>query len=284
MRYPNSIRTIAHVIALLTTIGAASAQDEKKYPDLTGQWDRRFIPGLPGQTAMDQTKGWGPYQEAPLTPEYRKIMEDSLADQITGGHGNTVDHVRCSAAGMPFMMVAFRPLEFVVTPNVTYILIADFDPLRRIYTDGRDWPKEIEPTFAGYSIGKWIDEDGDGKYDVLEVETRGFKGPRIYDTSGMALHRDNQSVFRERIYLDKTNPNLLHDELTVIDNALTRPWTVDKRYNRNANPLAQWPESVCIEYNAQIFIGTENYFLSAEGLLMPAKKGQKPPDLRYFEK
>jgi hypothetical protein len=43
------------------------------------------------------------------------------------------------------------------------------------------------------------------------------------------------------------------------------------------------PQSVCIEYNAQIVIGKENYFLSAEGLLMPAKKGRTPPDLRYFD-
>src|SRR5207244_12731640 len=105
----------------------------------------------------------------------------------------------------------------------------------------------------------------------------------LYDISGMALHRDNQSVFKERLYLDKTDPNRLHDEITVIDNALTRPWTVDKRYVRNADPLAQWPESVCIEYNAQIFISKENYFMSAEGHLMRAKKGQKPPDFRYFD-
>jgi hypothetical protein len=37
------------------------------------------------------------------------------------------------------------------------------------------------------------------------------------------------------------------------------------------------------ENNAQIKIGEENYFLSAEGLLMPAKKDQAPPDLRYFK-
>jgi len=148
--------------------------------------------------------------------------------------------------------------------------------------DGRDWPSEIEPTFAGYSIGKWVDTDGDGKFDVLEVETRSFKGPRIYDISGLPLHRDNQSVFKERIYLDKNNPNLLHDEITVIDNALTRPWTVDKKYVRNSNTRAQWPEFICSEYNAQVFVGMENYYLSADGFLMPSKKGQKPPDLRYF--
>ena len=99
----------------------------------------------------------------------------------------------------------------------------------------------LEPTFSGYSIGKWIDEDGDGRYDVLEVETRGFKGPRAYDELGLPLHVDDQSIFRERIYLDKSNSKILHDELTTIDHALTRPWTVDKTYARNPNPRAEWP-------------------------------------------
>ena len=223
-------------------------------------------------------------QQAPLTPEYQAILEASLADQANGGLGYGVDHVRCSAAGMPFMMVAFRPLEFVVSPGTTYILIADYDSLRRIFTDGRDWPKVIEPTFQGYSIGRWVDEDGDGRFDVLEVETRGFKGPRVYDITGLPLHRDNQSIFKERIHLDKADPNILHDEITVIDHALTRPWTVDKKYVRNADPRADWPESICPEYNAQVFIGKDNYYLSADGFLMPAKKGQTPPDLRYFDR
>jgi hypothetical protein len=73
-------------------------------------------------------------------------------------------------AGMPLMIVAFFPLEFVVTPHTTYVLIGEQNHYRRIFTDGRDWPKEIEPTYQGYSIGKWSDEDGDGTFDVLEVE------------------------------------------------------------------------------------------------------------------
>jgi hypothetical protein len=273
----------AIVLAALS-VSTASGQivDYSKYPDLKGQWNRVAVPGLFGQPSFDQSKPWGFGQEAPLTPEYKAILEASVADQATGGLGNGVDHVRCSAAGMPFMMVAFRPLEFIVMPDTTYILIADYDPLRRIFTDGRDWPKEIEPTFQGYSIGKWVDEDGDGRFDVLEVETRGFKGPRVYDITGLPLHRDNQSIFKERIYLDKADRNLLHDEITVIDHALTRPWTVDKKYVREADPRADWPESICPEYNAQIFIGKDNYYLSADGFLMPAKKGQAPPDLRYF--
>jgi hypothetical protein len=73
-------------------------------------------------------------------------------------------------------MMTFGPLEFIVTPYTTYILIGT--QARRIFTDGRDWPKDLEPSYAGYSIGRWIDEDGDSNYGVLEAETRGFKGPR----------------------------------------------------------------------------------------------------------
>jgi hypothetical protein len=284
MLYRSLLCAIGSCAIVSATLSSASAQivDYSKYPDLKGQWNRFVVPGLPGLPSFDQTKPWGFGQEAPLTPEYAAILKDSIADQESGGHGNSSDHARCVAAGMPFMMVAFRPLEFVVTPDATYILIADYDPLRRIFTDGRDWRKDIEPTYQGYSIGKWIDEAGTGRNDVLEVETRGFKGPRVYDASGLPLHYDNQSVFKERIHLDKADPNLLHDEITVIDHALTRPWTVDKKYVRNADPRSEWPESICPEYNAQVFVGKENYYLSADGYLMPAKKGQAPPDLRYF--
>jgi hypothetical protein len=183
---------------------------------------------------------------------------------------------------MPNMMMGFGPQEYVITPDTTYMLIGLHDHYRRIFTDGRDWPATIEPTFSGYSIGRWIDEDCDGRYDVLLVETRGFKGPRAYEETGLPLHVDNQSIFIERIYRDKSNPNILHDEITSIDHALTRPWTVDKRYVHNPNLRANWPEFYTTENNAQIAIGKENYFLSADGLLMPAKKDQAPPDLRYF--
>jgi len=170
----------------------------------------------------------------------------------------------------------------MVTPDCTYILIGQYDHYRRIFTDGRDWPTNAEPTFQGYSIGKWIDEDGDGVYDVLEIETRNFKGPRAYDEQGLPLHVDNLSVFKERIFRDKTDRNIMHDVITTFDNALTRPWTVDKRYVHNPDLRAAWPEYDLNEGNAQIMIGKENYFLSADGHLMPAKKNQAPPDLRYF--
>src|SRR6195256_3185465 len=173
---------------------------DAKYPDWKGQW-ARFAVRLPTQPSHDQTKPWGRGQQAPLTPEYQAVLEASIADQAIGGLGNFPTTLG-RPAGMPHMMMAFIPMEFVVTPDTTYILVGMYDHYRRIFTDGRDWPKDIEPTYAGYSIGRWI-EDGDGRYDVLEVETRGFKGPRAYDEAGLPLHFDNQSIFKERIYRDK---------------------------------------------------------------------------------
>jgi hypothetical protein len=284
MPYRPGMIAIAFVALALSAAGAR-AFDDSKYPDFKGQWTRFVVPGLTGQPSFDQTKPWGFGQEAPLTSEYRAVLEASVADQAMGGQGNFVDGSRCLAYGMPMMMAAFYPQEYIVTQETTHILINNADHGRRIFTDGRDWPtKEMEPTYAGYSIGRWIDTKSDGRFDVLEVETRGpFKGPRVYDGTGLPLHRDNQSIFKERFYLDKADPNILHDEMTVIDHALTRPWTVDKRYRRNADPQPVWMEYVCNENNAQISVGKENYYLSADGFLMPARKDQAPPDLRYFK-
>ncbi len=270
--------------AFAATGAPVAAQGGGTYPDWGGQWDRFIVRGVAGQPSFDQTKSWGFGQQAPLTPEYIKVLEDSMAEQAKGGLGNYYTP-RCHPAGMPLMMIAFRPLEFVVTPETTYVLIGSDDHYRRIFTDGRNWPAEIEPSYEGYSIGRWVDEDGDGRYDVLEVETRGpFKGPRAYDATGLPLAFDNQSIFRERLRRDAANPNLFHDEITVIDHALTRPWTVDKRYVLNTAPHPEWPEYFCAEANAQIEIARENYFLSADGLLMPTRKDQPPPDLRFFKR
>ena len=274
----------AALTAAALTLGAltgAARAEEPSYPDWSGQWIRIPV-RLPTQPSHDQTKPWGRGQDAPLTPEYQKVLDDSIADQAIGGLGNFPTTLG-RPAGMPHMMMAFGPIEMVVTPETTYVLIGWYDHWRRIYTDGRDWPADIEPTFAGYSIGKWVDTDGDGAYDTLEVETRGFKGPRAYDETGLPLHVDNQSVFKERFWRDKADPNIFHDEITTIDHALTRPWTVDKKYVRSPNKYPDWPEYYITEGNGQIMIGKENYFLSGDGLLMPAKKDQPPPDLRYFK-
>jgi hypothetical protein len=265
-------------VLLLTTVlsaapAAAQVADLGKYPNLKGQWLRP--PGSPNNWLQLA----GP---PPLTPEYQKLWEESKADQKAGGPGNWPSTF-CIPAGMPAMMSFYDPGEIIVTPETTYVLIShNDDSYRRIHTDGRDWPAETASTFAGYSIGKWVDEDGDGKYDVLEAETRFLKLPRSYDIAGVPFHSDGQAVIKERIYLDKADSNTLYDEITVIDHALTRPWVKKQKATRNPDPRPVWLSDACAENNPHVRIGGEPYYLSADGKLMPSKKGQPPPDLSYF--
>jgi hypothetical protein len=274
MRHRASIDSIARgtvlLAVLLMTVGTSKAFDESRYPNLKGQWDRTSPPRwLDGKTA-------------PLTPEYRAIYEANLKDQEEGGQGTDPTYT-CVSPGMPRVMNAYWPFEIVVTPKTTHILMDHIHDSRRIFTDGRPWPDPIEPSFLGYSIGQWIDTDGSGRYDVLEVETRGLRGPRTYDGSGLPFHEDNETVIKERIYLGKADNNTLVDEITVFDHALTRPWSMTKRYARRADKQPVWLEAVCAENNPHIVIADQPYMLSADGRLMPAKKDQPPPDLRYFK-
>jgi len=263
-------------VGLCAPIFGAQAHDESKYPNFGGQWKRP--PGIGNQ--FDQTKAPREAQKVEFTPEYQKIFEDNLKDQALGGQGTDPTY-QCIPDGMPRAMNVIFPLEIIVTPNTTYMLIEYLTMQRRIFTDGRSFPEEFPPSYMGYSIGKWIDEDGDGKYDVLEIETRHLEGPRSLDPAGTPVHDDNNSIVTERISFDKADPARLNNEITLIDNALTRPWTVLKQYRRVTEKYPDWPEDSCD--NEGLFkVGKETYFKSGDGSIMPTSKDQPPPDLRYF--
>jgi hypothetical protein len=269
---PRSIAAAVLTAGLLAA-SLAQAHDASKFPDWSGQWDRI------GGGSYDPSKRPGRAQQPPLTPEYQAIWEANMADEASGGQSYNTQ-VHCLPGGMPRMMIAYQPMEVIITAERTYIHIGFFGEYRRIYTDGRSFPASTKPTFSGYSIGRWIDQDGDGRFDVLEVETRGMKGPRIFDPSGIPLHKDNETVVKERLALDKADADVLRDEITTFDHALTRPWTITRSYRRIRNPT--WIEDVCAENNGYVFIGKETYLRSADGHLMPTKKDQPPPDLRRF--
>jgi hypothetical protein len=266
----NSITTLTLATALFA--GApARADDASKYPDWKGQW---VGIGASPDAPWDPSKPAGAAQQAPLTPEYQGIYQATLARHASG----VKDPTTCLPPGMPRTMLMYEPMEIIVMPDTTYLMITYMSEFRRIFTDGRKWPAEIEPSYAGYSIGHWVDE-GKG-YNALEVETRALKGPRTFDASGLPLHKDNETVVKERIFLDKNDVNLLHDEVTTSDHALTRPWTVTRSYHRERN--AVWNEFVCSEDNHQVMLGKENYVISDQGYLSPTRPGQPPPDLKYF--
>ena len=271
--HTRAIGAMAVVAGLCAAIGGAQADDSSQYPNWRGQWYRTQ------PASWDATKPAGRGQEPPLTPEYQARWEVSLAEQRKGGQ-DYKPQVKCMPAGMPQMMVGYEPFEFLVTPEATFMRMVYMHEFRKVYTDGRTWPEKIQPSFAGYSIGKWVDENGDGKFDVLEIETRGFKGPRIVEPTGIPMHDDNQTVIKERMRLDPADGAAIHDTVTIVVNALTRPWTVTRKYQRQ--PKANWAEYVCHEHNTILILQKETYFIREDGFLMPSRRDQPPPDLRYF--
>ncbi len=240
-------RGVLGTIAFALWVSTAGAQivDFGKYPDLRGQWVRY------GPSGPDLK---GPLVRLGPSGVFRTRFDPS--EPPAGGQ------------------------EAPLTPEYQAIFEANL-------ADQAAGGQGTAQTFTCISPGMPRATNGYGEIefvDLLEVETRGpFRGPRAFDVTGAPLHRDNQTIVKEQIYLDQANADILHDDVTVIDHALTRPWTVHKTYGREPNKEQPfWRDNNCSESNNHVKIGSQNYMLSADGYLMPTRKDQSPPDLRYF--
>lgn len=238
-------------------------QAPMQYPDWRGQWNQHM------QRGEWTTNGYEIDGPPPLNAEYQARWEATHA-MAAAGRAPDEPTQRCLPQGMPRIMKAVYPIEFIITPETTYIYAEWNSQLRRIYTDGRDWPAYTLPSFNGYSIGEWHDEDGDGIYDMLAVETRHFKGPRIFDGQWVPFHDNNETVILEEIR--RLDANTMMDTVTTIDDALTGPWEVTQYYGREEEVI--WQEYACAENNSQLRLGDEWYFISDDGTLEPTREGQ----------
>jgi hypothetical protein len=267
--------SIVAVTLLFGLSVAANAQEAKKYPAFEGIWDR----GSP-------IAGWDPDrppakgQQAPLTAEYQAIYEANIARDRAGREFDP--KFTCGPVGMPRVMSMNQPMELIIKPSAIYMLMENQSPLRRIYTDGRSWPEDPDRGYVGYSIGRWIDSENTGTYDTLEAETRALKGVRLMDNSGIPLHADGETIIKERIYLDKANPDVMHNEITTFDHAFTRPWSISRFYRRVHDGRPQ--EYNCGEDNRWVVIGGFTYLADTDGYLMPIQRDEPPPDPKLFQK
>ncbi len=85
---------------------------------------------------------------------------------------------RCKPVGVPRVNAAPVPMKIVQTPGLTVILLeADNTSFRQIHTDGRKLPQDPEPSWMGYSTGKW-------EGNALVVETVGFHDQGWLDVLG----------------------------------------------------------------------------------------------------
>jgi hypothetical protein len=108
-------------------------------------------------------------EESPLRPEAEQVMRQHLPG------GNPADS--CLPLGIPFAFLVSEPDKIVQTPGLMVMMFESADAHRQIYTDGRPLPKDPEPAWLGYSVGKW-------EGDTLVVETAGFNDRTWLDAMG----------------------------------------------------------------------------------------------------
>src|SRR5262245_62928357 len=122
----------AATLVLGLPLTGALAQDTSKLPsNWEGQWGRMSRVGI-----WDDSKPAGRGQQAPLTADYQKVLEENLKKQSEGKDFDPKGN--CVPPGMPRMMMIYQPMEIIIKPNVTYFLVESTSPIRRVYTDGRD--------------------------------------------------------------------------------------------------------------------------------------------------
>jgi hypothetical protein len=139
--------------------------------------------------------------------------------------------IRCLPAGIPRLDAYSHPYKIVQTPDLMVVLYESQTLFRQIFTDGRAHPKDPEPSWLGYSIGKW---DG----DTLVVETTGFNDKTWLDGFGHP-HSDAMKVterFRRRDF------GHMDIEIVIDDpKAYTKPL-------RYLQPQRLEPDTELIEY------------------------------------
>jgi hypothetical protein len=110
-------------------------------------------------------------EEVPMRPAAAALVREHARTQ---GKDSPTSH--CLPGGVPFSSL-IAPFKAIQTQVEIVMLLEDNNPPRQIYIDGRPLPKDPEPSWMGYSSGKW---DG----ETLVVETIGFQERSWIDAAG----------------------------------------------------------------------------------------------------
>jgi hypothetical protein len=215
-------------------------------PNLSGLWQTEAAPAdmlerlIPGTT-----NGAG---EEPLSQYFINILADfkpeaapiqpaaaALFLQRAKAFSNESPLSHCLPEGMPLVEMAPAPYKIIQTPGLMVMLYERDTTFRQVYTDGRKLPDDPQPTWLGYSAGRW---DGDS----LVVETTGFNDRGWLDARG---HTHSEALhLTERFH--RLDFGHMEVQLTIDDpKTYTRPFTIQLKQRLQAD--SDLLESFCAE-------------------------------------
>jgi hypothetical protein len=175
------------------------------HPDLSGVW-------TPNSRPLQDLSVGVAGRDVPYLP-----WSAQLAKERAGGAKGKDDPAAYCVPGMPKLIYLPYPYKVYQLPGVTVILYEGFTTFRQIFTDGRELPKDPQPSWLGYSVGKW---DG----DTFVVDTIGINEKTWMDNAGRPHTEGLRTIERYR----RRTIGTMDVTLTIDDpKAYARPWTVD---------------------------------------------------------
>ena len=195
------------------------------HPDLSGIWSPNSAP----------LQVIAPETSIPFQPWSAKLSQERF-----DGAQSKDDPAAYCVPGMPKLIVLPYPYKIAQVPGMMLMLYEGFTTFRQVFTDGRALPKDPQPAWLGYSVGKW---DG----DTFVIDTIGVNERTWLDNAGRP-HSDAMHL-TERYH--RTNFGHMDVELTIDDpKAYTKPWTV--RESATLLPDTDLLEYICSENNKDI--------------------------------
>ena len=186
------------------------------HPDFSGVWMNDGYGG-PGEGAgpVPMTVFFAIRNGMDGEPPYLPWAAE-LAKKRTADFGKDNPDARCLPLGVLQLMAHPLPKKIVHTPGLLVILHERNMEFRQIFTDARPLPVDPNPSWSGYSSGKW-------DADTLVVQTAGFRDGLWADFKGSPLTDAARLTERFR----RPSFGRLEVDVTVDDSkAYTRPWTV----------------------------------------------------------
>jgi hypothetical protein len=198
--------------------------------DLSGFW----MPTNPVKHLLNLAADLPP-GSVPLQPWAAKVYQERIEN-------NGKDHpgVRCWPSGIPEKLNIPDGLKVIQTPDVMIFLHESRTIYRQVFTDGRPLPKDPQPAWMGYSIGRW-------EGDTFLVDTIGQNGKTWLDMRGLP------GTEALRVTERYTRPTVGHIDidLTIDDpKAYTKPWSV--KLSWSLQPDIELIESICEENNKDL--------------------------------